>query len=165
MYAASFENLKRSAAEVDELLASAHDALRLIINQFIRTGIADCRLVGQTDLIGKYMNKQVLNAFEDGQAEGLPRLNICLFYHPVFEINQAIARDPQGVFHPANLTVNRPLDLIFRSGGYNLLSNFLPLQSGYARIYCVDELFNDVQWQQVEKVLNQFALDERKIGN
>jgi undecaprenyl diphosphate synthase len=61
--------------------------------------------------------------------------------------------------------VKRPLDLIIRSGGANLTSNFLPLQSGFARLYFLDELFNDVKLETVIGIMDGFNDLNRKFGD
>ena len=63
------------------------------------------------------------------------------------------------------LQVTTPVDLIIRPGGTQLLSNFLPLQSGFARLFFSDKLFNDFTLEDLQCVLDDFAGLDRRFGN
>lgn len=164
VYAASFENLKRPADEVESLIESTGYALDWIINEFQPLHGFSFHLVGKQDIIKQCFPKVPL-AIRSWDSAAERRLNVCLFYHPVDEIARAIHRDsaPENIFN--NLDITRPLDLVVRTGGYRLLSNFLPLQSAYARLYFFDELFNDFTWSQLQSVLENYANEVRRYGD
>jgi undecaprenyl diphosphate synthase len=54
---------------------------------------------------------------------------------------------------------------VIRSGGANVMSNFLPLQSAYARLYFFDALFNALEWADIERCLSEYRGLDRKYGN
>ena len=58
----------------------------------------------------------------------------------------------------------KPLDLIIRTGDANLLSNFLPIQSSFARLYFINKLFNDINNADIEEIINSFSQIYRKYG-
>jgi undecaprenyl diphosphate synthase len=60
--------------------------------------------------------------------------------------------------------VNRPADLIIRTGGQQRLSNFLLYQAAYAEIYFSDTLWPDFSKKDFEKILKWFWEQERKFG-
>jgi len=62
------------------------------------------------------------------------------------------------------LMVNRPADLIIRTGGQKRLSNFLLYQAAYAEIYFSDTLWPDFSKKDFEKILKWFWEQERKFG-
>lgn len=57
----------------------------------------------------------------------------------------------------AALWVPERLDLVLRTGGESLLSDFLPLQAGYARIAALPHLIGDVTWADVAALVVQAA--------
>ncbi len=91
------------------------------------------------------------------------RLNLLIAYNPIQEILEAVQSGEPDTF-ASRLWITRPIDLIIRSGGASLLSNFLPLQSGFARLYFSDKLFNDHTPDDLEKILSDFSSLERKFG-
>jgi len=62
------------------------------------------------------------------------------------------------------LMINRPADLIIRTGGQRRLSNFLLYQAAYAEIYFSDTLWPDFSRKEFEKILDWFWKQQRKFG-
>lgn len=62
------------------------------------------------------------------------------------------------------LMVNRPADLIIRTGGQQRLSNFLLYQAAYAEIYFTNTLWPDFSKKEFERILKWFWDQERKFG-
>ena len=91
-------------------------------------------------------------------------LNLLLAYDPIEEIIQAFRTSTNHERFYEDLWVTKPVDLVIRTGGAKLLSNFLPLQCGYARLYCYDKLFNDFTTEDLDEVVHQFSMIERKFG-
>ncbi|MFK5855808.1 MAG: undecaprenyl diphosphate synthase family protein [Bacteroidota bacterium] len=91
-------------------------------------------------------------------------MNLCISYNPIEELSNAIRMSKGENDFLDYLWVKKPLDLVIRSGGANLTSNFLPLQSGFARLYFLDELFNDVSMASIKKIMESFLNLDRKFG-
>ncbi|WP_417479495.1 undecaprenyl diphosphate synthase family protein [Maricaulis maris] len=86
------------------------------------------------------------------------RLNICVAYDPLTELWDSIQKSGSSrgdIFE--NLKINRPVDLAIRTGGSPLFSGFIPLQLAYARLYLVEELFNDVDSSQFAAAVGEFC--------
>ena len=92
-------------------------------------------------------------------------INILIAYNPIQEIAHAISKSNPPTDFLKHLWVTTPLDLVIRSGGANLLSNFLPLQSGFARLIFRNELFNDLTIRDFKLILNEFSEIDRKFGD
>jgi undecaprenyl diphosphate synthase len=56
------------------------------------------------------------------------------------------------------------IDLIIRWGGRRRLSGFLPIQSIYADIYVLDEMWPDYNIEQVYKVLEWYQDQDTTLG-
>ena len=62
------------------------------------------------------------------------------------------------------LKINKPVDLIIRTGGQYRLSNFLLYQAAYSEIYFSNTLWPDFSKKEFEKILKWFWFQERKFG-
>lgn len=92
------------------------------------------------------------------------RLNLCINYNPYVEAFQ-LAKEASSVDEfQRKFSVKNDIDLLIRTGGANTLSNFVPLQLGYARLYFLDTLFNDIRLTEIELVLKEFCALPLKYG-
>jgi len=99
-------------------------------------------LVGERELL----NNNFLNSFVEienkTQYFSKTRLYLLTAYNPLLEIVSAL-RNAKGI--PEELVdylwIKDPVDAIIRTSNANLLSNFLPIQSGFARFYVTAPLF------------------------
>ena len=91
-------------------------------------------------------------------------LNLCVAYNPFIELWESILKSnsPDNLLN--NLWVSTPVDLIIRTGKANLVSNFLILQSGFARLYFPDKLINDISHDDIKSIIDDFNKIERKYG-
>lgn len=92
-------------------------------------------------------------------------INFLIAYSPFEEITFALMNNHENKTLIENLWVNEPLDLVIRTGNANLLSNFLPLQAGYARLYFIRKLFPNVIKSDYQKIINNFQKLNRKFGD
>lgn len=63
-----------------------------------------------------------------------------------------------------NLSVNTPVDLVIRTGGYSRLSNFLLWQTAYAEMYNTKTFWPDFSKREFVKALDWFANTQRNFG-
>jgi len=164
IYLSSKENFKRPENEVNafnsvSIEAISTETFQMAIGKKIKVRIAGSK----QNLSDKYKAEIEFIEKETSSFENA-RLNLCIAYNPIEEIQQAIekAEGPEDFIN--HLWIKNPVDLIIRTGGANLLSNFIPLQSAYARLYFIDKLFNDINWKDIEAILNQYRLLDRKYG-
>jgi undecaprenyl pyrophosphate synthase len=92
------------------------------------------------------------------------RMYLCAAYDPIEELSAAAARSAGGDLLP-HLWVPEPLDLVIRTAGSSLLSNFLPLQARYARLAFLDAYFNDVEARQITDVIDACTSTEWRFGS
>lgn len=62
------------------------------------------------------------------------------------------------------LWVSRPVDLVVRTGGYSVMSAFLPLMTGYSRLYFLPDLFNDTSETTYNRIVDEFLRIPRFYG-
>jgi undecaprenyl diphosphate synthase len=82
-----------------------------------------------------------------------------------FLVNYGWQWDLDGLAHGAlqSSDVTR-LDLIVRWGGARRLSGFLPVQSVYADLYVVDDMWPDYQAAHLDQALQWFQRQDRTLG-
>ncbi len=168
IYLLSRENLKRSTSDLEAL----YGALDTIVNEvwlfLVKEHKISVKHAGTLDQFPSYLRKSwekllSVSAKEcDGMSSPL-KLNVLLNYSPIDEVTQAVSRNSESVFE--NLWVNSPVDLVIRTGGVSLLSNFLPLQSGYAIIWTSDKLFNDFTILDLEDAIHHLKSIKHLYGS
>jgi undecaprenyl diphosphate synthase len=84
-------------------------------------------------------------------------------YNPLSELRQVDMNRTDLDFWESFWVPER-LDLVFRTGGARVLSDFLPLQSGYAQLVFLDELFNDLPYSLIHQELNRVRSLSPKYG-
>ncbi|MEI6456967.1 MAG: undecaprenyl diphosphate synthase family protein [bacterium] len=165
LYLSSIQNFRREEDEMAaglELVESslAHEIPELAGRRGLRVTVAGNREIIPASLLEK------VNTIEQSTCDHKKgRLNLLLAYDPLDEIMQAMNKPGSSGRFWDHLSVTTPVDLIIRTGDAPLLSNFLPLQSGYARLFFFERLFNDLTPEDILGVLEQFSTIERKFGN
>ncbi|MDP2233599.1 MAG: undecaprenyl diphosphate synthase family protein, partial [Actinomycetota bacterium] len=73
-----------------------------------------------------------------------------------YEIDEALTSSQgQNVPLLEALLVPEAVDLVIRTGGARVLSDFLPVQSAYAQIAFMDDLWNDITLAQMESLADR----------
>ncbi|NTW24664.1 MAG: hypothetical protein HGA37_08195 [Lentimicrobium sp.] len=164
LYLSSKENFKRPDNEVMAFNSVSIDAISDEIFQIAISRKINVKVAGlKGNLPEKYQAKIEFIEKETCSFENA-RLNLCIAYNPIEEIQQAFQKADGPDDFINHLWIKNPVDLIVRTGGANLLSNFIPLQSAYARLFFVDKLFNDINWNDFESIIKTYRLLDRKYG-
>lgn len=167
IYVLSTYNLRRPDTEVDAILKAvvSPKCIKLMLDLANKHSTA-ISLVGERGLL----NQKFLNSFTEVENKtqffSKTRLYLLTAYNPLFEITSAI-KNAKGLHEELldYLWIKDPVDAIIRTSGANLLSNFLPIQSGFARFYVIDTLFNDCKLEELDNILDSFSQIDRFYGN
>lgn len=164
LYLSSKENFNRIEQEVNAFNevsedAFPHEILNLALNKGLKVKIA-----GKRELLPLKFQDSIRRVEEQTSAFNSATLNLCIAYNPLDEIEQALLNNAKHELFLDKLWINTPVDLVIRTGGANLLSNFIPLQCAYARLYFIDKLFNDIKWKDIKEILDKYQMLERKYG-
>ncbi|MCD4788441.1 MAG: di-trans,poly-cis-decaprenylcistransferase [Bacteroidales bacterium] len=164
IYLSSAQNFRRNQEEVDAFSNSAESAFNEYIFSIADEFNVKVNIAGNPNLLSKNLRKKIQDIKQITGEQNKRTINLCIAYNPFDEIFQAFSISSDKTDFKDYLWVKTPIDLIIRSGGANLLSNFLPLQSGFARIYFFEKLFNDITLNDIKNVLEKFSLTDRKYG-
>ncbi len=164
IYLSSAQNFKREAVEIEAFVDEIKEAISNHLSSLSHQHQISFKIVGRPQSQpGIFdMNAMILNQIETDKA--VLKVNLCFQYDPFDELMHAFqaSKDPGDLIN--FLWIQRPLDLVIRSGGANLLSNFLPLQSAYARLYFSDKLFNDLEWNDIFSYIDHYKKLTKKYG-
>lgn len=164
LFFASTANFKRSTQEVQDFCSASWDYINGALLQLAQTKNFRIRII-RTD------NQNFVRFAEDAKRietltnEGNKTCNICFNYSSLDEIQNAteLAAQKGGLFL-SYLQIPIPVDILIRTGGANVLSNFLLPQLSAARLYFVDKLFNDLSLEDVDIIINQYTNTVLKYG-
>jgi undecaprenyl diphosphate synthase len=178
LFGFSSENWKRSAAEIDDLMALLRFYLRSEIAELDRNGVR-IRVIGDRARLAD----DIVTLIDDAErlTGGNARLNltVALSYGGRSEITLAARRLAQAVragelaiedideaaFARRLLTVDIPdPDFVIRTSGEKRISNFLLWQSAYAELIFLDRLWPDFTRDDLESAIHEFHRRDRRYG-
>lgn len=170
VYLLSQENLRRSASELAPIFSAESWFLREAIKPVLAARVASAVIAGDPAGLPDELRTAALDlAVAAPQVDGTRRVYFCLPYSPLAEIRDAmrsgrVSAESTDTELMSGLWVPEPVDLLIRTGGRSRISNFLPLQSGYAELFLANELFNDLRLDRVDAAVEWFRADSRGFG-
>jgi len=63
-----------------------------------------------------------------------------------------------------NLYINKDIDLIIRTGGYQRLSGFMLWQSAYSELFFLKKLWPEITIKDIKEILDLFSKTQRNFG-
>ncbi|HEY1015506.1 MAG TPA: undecaprenyl diphosphate synthase family protein, partial [Herpetosiphonaceae bacterium] len=172
VYLISKENLRRPPADLDPVIATetwlAAELLPPLLREF--DGRAAC--AGDLGLLPPGFAAALENLCRATAAASGPRLSLLTAYNPQEELARALrlaaarpaGNAPAAPFDLADLWVPEPLDLVIRTSGEQRISNFLPLQCGYAELIFTPKHFNDLGEDDLNGFLDEYRARQRRFG-
>jgi undecaprenyl diphosphate synthase len=174
IYALSTENLNRSQKELKYLWDLYQKEIeKLLTSEKINSNEIKVRVVGDTNSWRKDVRKTATKIMKETENYTRAVLNILIGYGSQYEILNAIKKvvkfgvksiPPIRNTFVNYLMINRPVDLIIRTGGYHRLSNFLLYQAAYSEIYFTPTLWPDFSKREFNNILRWFWTQKRKYG-
>lgn len=162
-YVVSKENLKRNQQDVFDILQAVNAMLLQKMPPLVDKLHAKVHCIG-IEAIDNEKLKCIAKELENNTKfnTGIV-INFLIGYNPLDEINNAIIN--HGTVSIEALSVPQCVDLLIRTaGGPTRLSNFLPLQCGYASIEILDDKFLDVHCDTITSIVERYKDIEPKYG-
>lgn len=144
IYMLSKENLKRQREDLNAVLNAESYFIWEILPNVSRRLKYTIIHAGDISILPENLRNGLSYICQESNRYTRNRLYLLIGYNPIDEINNTIVSKKRETISIENLWVPEKVDLVIRTvGGPTLLSNFLPLQCGYAQIYMIDKYFND----------------------
>lgn len=164
VYLLSTDNLKRKP----EYLVPVIDAEIMLFEKLLMPVVDkyDVRVIhaGRSELLPRNYKESLEFLCSQTSSKNSRRLYLLAAYNPIDEIAYAINKTVQGEVSMKDFFVPEMLDLIVRSSGESRLSNFLPLQAGYAELIIEQKHFNDMSMLDIYHYLTEFENRNRRFG-
>jgi undecaprenyl diphosphate synthase len=165
VYLLSKENLARTQGSLDPIIRGAIDlfskSLPNVVNKW------QCRVVHAGDI--SLLPLEYIKAMEPlcaASAHYTARtFYLCAGYNPRDELIHAVQRSlltAKTIWEC--LWVPEEVDLVIRTSGEKRLSNFLPLQAGYAELIFLDKYFPDITAKDIKDAFATFIARTRRRG-
>lgn len=164
VYLSSLQNFRRTAQEVSAMCNAETAFCRDMLPAVVARHKLQVLPVGELHVLPSTFEAELRRLQACGSPQETRTLYLCVAYCPVQEIIRAVKKVQGPELFVQHLDMPQPIDLILRTGGANLLSNFLPLQAGFARLCIIDKLFNDLKIADLDDALTAFAQLKRLYG-
>lgn len=157
LYGISKDNLRRSSAELNAVLESSIKFFDTYLPRALAGLNANVTFVGELGLLPiAYQEAASRVAADNGNGEA-QRIYILAAYSPVDELRDCDASTAETMEDLLPLLwVKHRINLVLRTGGAKTLSDFLPLQCGYAPLVTTETLINDLEWGNFEQAFSVF---------
>lgn len=168
LYLLSSYNLRRRSAYLKAFEVAATSYLREMLPPVCLAHSAKPVLAGNREILPSTI-RESLESLLSLRCSWNKSLYLCMGYDPWSELHRAVGEWAREGEAQKTLTeclwVPVQLDLVIRTGGAMTLSDFLPLQSGYAQLVFLKELFNDFSPERFRTILNtHYRLEFHKRG-
>lgn len=164
IYLASTRNFQREENTVKAFCKAEAFFCSSILKKLEQKHKFNVHFAGAIDIIPDYFQESINEICTVTKQNSDLSVNLCIAYNPIDEIWEASQKALSKEDFLSNLWINSPLDILIRSGYSNSISNFLPIQNGYSRIFFLNKFFNDVVKEDINKVLNSFHKTHRRFG-
>jgi undecaprenyl diphosphate synthase len=150
LYLLSRDNLQRSPADLDAVFTATTDFLRSALIDIATEFGARITVAGDATSVPSDYRDALTAAVRATAANSERSIYLLVAYSPAEELASAwVPGITDMATLIARLWVPSRVDLVVRTGGAALLSDFLPLQCGYARIWWTPKSFSELKWTDV----------------
>lgn len=164
IYLLSKENLRRPADELEPVIEAETYLLEHLLPPL--ANLLNIRIIhaGQTYPLPTQFAEALAKLCTNTASYRKHKLYLLIAYDPHDELAEACEHwDRQTEILP-HLWVKEPLDLVIRTSGENRLSNFLPLQAGYAEYIFIPKHSAELLTDDISACLDEYNIRHRRFG-
>ena len=172
LYTFSTENWKRPKHEINFLFDLIRKSLKKNLNKIIKQGIK-VKVIGKSTGLPDDIKKTIRFIEKKTLKNKVITLNLALNYGSKQEIINACKKLIYEKNNKINVTnfekklytnkIPDP-DILIRTGGTKILSNFLLWQLAYTEIFFLEKLWPDFNERDFNKIINKFHKIKRNFG-
>lgn len=169
LFVLSTENISRSNSWIESFTGIIRKYLKPMCLDAIQNG-CKIQFLGQKNILGKDIEKMILDIEEQSPSLLKMHLNFCFGYSGRSDILKAVEKMIEVKADVKDLplflsTKDMPdPDLIIRTSGEIRLSNFLIFESAYSELFFTKEHWPDFTAQKFEDILAEFNARQRRFG-
>lgn len=166
IYCLSKENYKRNNEDLEAVYNAEADFLEKKLYDYVLQNNIQVYTWGDFVPLPQYFMNAINKITNFTPKQPRIKINLLIGYSPIDEILNTIKLNPQNEEDlKNNLWVKSNIDFLIRTGGGNVpLSNFLPLQCGYASVKIFDTFLNDLRIEEIENYLIEYLKQQKMYG-
>lgn len=161
LYMLSKDNLKRTKEELEAAFEGEMIFFRTVLYDLVKQWDCSVYLAGYPELLPVEYT-EAIRRLTQLSGSNLRKIYLLAAYSPIDEIQQAIQRG--GVDFQNYLWVPEPVDIVIRTSGEYRISNFLPLQIGYAELFFLKKHVSELSEEDYRLVLEEYYKRNRRFG-
>lgn len=164
IYMLSKWNLARSASDLEAVGIAESLFVETVVPAIRERWSVKVQVAGNLEPVPQRLRESAVKVHSQSKHSGR-NLWLCIGYDPFDELLQACTGswNSQDELLKA-LWVQQRLDLVIRTGGARTLSDFLPLQAGYAQLVFLDKLFNDTTASEFLAIIKTQEINKSRFG-
>lgn len=163
VYVVSKENLARNNQDIEDVMQSVSIMLDQKLPPIVKNLHVQIRCIGIDVIDNKEFIKTARKIEEDSHSNNGMIVNLLIGYNPIDEINKIVSQGQKVCIN--NLSIPKSVDLLIRTAGRPIrLSNFLPLQCGYANIEVLESKFLDTSCESIKAIIDKYQEIEPNYG-
>jgi undecaprenyl diphosphate synthase len=173
-YIFSNENWNRAAEEVDYLMNLVVRVVETQLSEFHKKGIR-IRIIGRKDNLSKKVLAAINRTEEKTKENTSGELVLCFNYggrQEIVDAAKALAESRVSADEINEEVLASKLyapdisdvDMIVRTSGEKRLSGFMLWRASYSELFFIDKLWPDIETDDFAKVLEEYAIRERRFG-
>jgi len=122
-------------------------------------------VIGDLSLLPKYLAKLIFRIVKKSSKYSKYIINLLIGYSSIYEIYYLIKKMKNITIKKLEEEIGKnQIDLVIRTGGYNRISDFVPLRIRYAEIYTTKKYWPEFEKSDFIKAIKYFNSVERKFG-
>jgi len=161
LYMLSKDNLNRPKEDLQAAIDGETFFLKTVLYDLVKKWDCSVYLAGNTELLPEEYLESICQLTKLSSSNSR-KIYLLAGYSPIDEIKQAIRRS--GINFQNSLWVQEPVDIVIRTSGEYRISNFLPLQIGYAELFFLKKHINDLNVDDYRVVLENYHKRNRRFG-
>jgi undecaprenyl diphosphate synthase len=169
LYAFSTENWRRPKYEVDFLMRLLSKYLDNELDTYLKNGVR-FRAVGDISKFSPRLQKSIEKLERETKDMRNLTQNLALNYGGKDEIVRGVKKllkNGEEISEESiqrSLDLEKPVDILIRTGGDHRISNFLLWHIAYAELFFTDTLFPDFGKDEFKEILEDFKSRDRRFG-
>lgn len=157
VYFSSIYNFKRTNDEINCFCKVQSKFIDNDLATYVKNKSINVKVFGNINQIPNYLFESVKNIEKTTKNYSEKQVYLYINYSSLEEISKC-------KLESIGNSLAEPVNVLIRSGGANVLSDFLLLQNAFSRIYFLKKLFNDIELDDIMNIYQEYKSLMLKYG-